>query len=221
MVQRKQTPLPVGSGLERPAVATSAAGKTNSQSNSTIINIMNKIKSILVIGAIIASALPLLAQQKRVSPHETISTVIDGNRVTVVYGRPYTKDPHTGEVRKIWGGLVPYGEVWRLGADEATTLITQKPLVFGDTTLPAGAYTLFMLPQTDGPAKLIINKQLGQWGTQYDASGDLARIDLKKEALDKTADQLTLAVSKGSSGGGTLKIMWEDTQYSVPFTVQK
>ena len=182
---------------------------------------MNKIKSILVIGAIIASALPLLAQQKRVSPHETISAVIESGRVTVIYGRPYTKDPHTGEVRKIWGGLVPFGEVWRLGADEATTLITQKPLIFGDTTLPAGAYTLFMLPQADGQAKLVINKQLGQWGTQYDASQDLSRIDLKKEALDKTSDQLTLAVSKGSSGGGILKIMWEDTQYSVPFTVQK
>ncbi len=58
---------------------------------------MNKIKSILVIGAMLASALPLLAQQKRTSPHETISTVIDGSRVTVVYGRPYTKDPRTGE----------------------------------------------------------------------------------------------------------------------------
>ena len=182
---------------------------------------MNKIKSMLVIGAIIASALPLLAQQKRVSPHETISAVIDGSRVTVVYGRPYTKDPHTGEARKIWGGLVPYGEVWRLGADEATTLITQKPLMFGETTIPAGAYTLFLLPQADGPAKLIINKQLGQWGTQYDASADLARIDSKKEALDKTADQLTMTVSKNSSGGGVLKIMWEDTQFSAPFTVQK
>ncbi len=67
-----------------------------------------------------------------------------------------------------------------------------------------------MLPQADGPAKLIINKQLGQWGTQYDASQDLARIDLKKEAADKAADQLTMAISKNPAGGGTLKIMWED-----------
>jgi hypothetical protein len=214
-------PLSVGFHGKCPAVETSVAGETNAQLNSTITNIMNKIKSMLVIGAIIASALPLPAQQKRVSPHETISAVIDGSRVTVIYGRPYTKDPHTGEVRKIWGGLVPYGEVWRLGADEATTLITQKPLMFGDTTLPAGAYTLYMLPQADGPAKLIINKQLGQWGTQYDANRDLARIDLKKDAPDKTVDQLTMAVSKEPSGGGVLKIMWEDAQFSTPFTVQK
>ena len=182
---------------------------------------MNKIKSCLVITAIIFSALPLMAQQKRVSPHETISAVIDGNRVTVVYGRPYTKDPHTGESRKIWGGLVAYGSVWRLGADEATTLIIQKPIVFGETTIPAGAYTLYLLPQEDGSAKLIVSKQLGQWGTQYDEKQDLARIDLKKEVLEKPADQLLMAVSKNPNGGGSLKIMWENTGFSAAFAVQK
>ena len=182
---------------------------------------MNKLKSILTIAAIAVSTLPLMAQQKRVSPHETVSAVIDGNRVTVVYGRPYTKDPKSGEARKIWGGLVPYGKVWRTGADEATTLTTQKPIVFGDTTIPAGAYTLYTLPQEDGSAKLIVNKQLGQWGTQYDEKQDLARIDLKKDALEKPLDQLAIAVAKNPSGGGVLKIMWEDTQYSAAFTVQK
>jgi hypothetical protein len=185
---------------------------------------MNKLKSILTIGAITFITLPLMAQQKRVSPHETVSAVVDGNRVTVVYGRPYTKDPHTGEMRKIWGGLVPYGKVWRTGADEATLLITQKPIMFGDTAVPAGAYTLFTLPQEDGSAKLIINKQVGQWGVgpgSYDEQQDLARIDLKKDVLDKPADQLTIAISKNSSGGGVLKIIWEVTQYSAAFTVQK
>jgi hypothetical protein len=182
---------------------------------------MKNLKSILLVAAVIASTLPLMAQQKRVSPHETVGAVVDGNRVTVVYGRPYTKDPKTGAPRKIWGGLVPYGKVWRTGADEATLLITQKPIVFGETTVPAGAYTLYTLPQEDGSAKLIVNKQLGQWGTQYDEKQDLARIDLKKDALEKTADQLAISVSKNSGGGGVLKIMWEDTQFSAAFTVQK
>jgi len=182
---------------------------------------MNKLKSFLALAAIIISTLPLMAQQKRVSPHETVGAVIDGCRVTVTYGRPYTKDPKSGEARKIWGGLVPYGKVWRTGADEATILITQKPLVFGDTTVPAGAYTLYTLPQEDGSAKLIINKEIGQWGTHYDDKQDLARVDLKKDALEKPLDQLAVAVSKNPSGGGMIKIMWEDTQYSVPFTVQK
>src|SRR5882724_4173429 len=185
---------------------------------------MNKIKSLLVVAALILCALPLMAQQKRVSPHETISSVIDGNRVTLVYGRPYTKDPKSGEARKIWGGLVPNGKVWRTGADEATLLITQKPIMIGETTIPAGAYTLFTLPAEDGSAKLIINKQVGQWGVgpgSYDQKQDLARIDLTKEALDKPVDQFTMAVGKNSSGGGVIKLMWENTQYSTAFTVVK
>jgi hypothetical protein len=77
---------------------------------------MNKLKCILTIGAIVACAWPLMGQQKRISPHETISKVIDGNRVTIVYGRPYTKDPTTGQIRKIWGELVPYGKPMAQGA---------------------------------------------------------------------------------------------------------
>lgn len=185
---------------------------------------MNKIKSFVAIAAIALSTLPLAAQQKRVSPHEIVSGRIDGALVQVIYGRPYTKDPKSGEPRKIWGGLVPFGQVWRTGADEATTLIAQKPLVFGDTTVPAGAYTLWTLPAEDGSAKLIINKQIGQWGAGpgiYDEKNDVVRVDLKKDALDKPVDQLTIAVSKNPAGGGLLKISWESTQYSTAFTVQK
>ena len=182
---------------------------------------MNKIKTALAITTIVASALPLLAQQKRLSPHETISTVIDGNRVTVVYGRPYTKSPRTGEVRKIWGSLVPYGKVWRTGADEATLLITQKPITLGGTTVPAGAYTLYTLPAEDGSAKLIINKQIGQWGTQYSEKEDLARVDLQKEALQAPVDQFVMAIEKNPAGGGVLKLSWESMAYAIPFTVLK
>src|SRR5471032_3241005 len=125
---------------------------------------MNKIKSTFIIAALIFSALPLMAQQKRVSPHETISAVIDGNRVTVTYGRPFATKPGTTEVRKIWGGLVPYGQPWRMGSDEATTLITQKPLQMGATTLPAGVYTLYMIPSETGASQLVISTGLGGWG---------------------------------------------------------
>jgi hypothetical protein len=185
---------------------------------------MNKQKCILTIAAILACISPLMAQQKRISPHETISKAIDGNRVTIVYGRPYTKDPTTGQNRKIWGELVPYGEVWRTGADEATLLITQKPIVMGATTIPAGAYTLRTLPKEDGTAQLIINKQIGQWGIgpgSYDQEQDLARVDLQKEALDAPVDQFTMVIAKNASGGGILKMMWESTAFSTPFTVQK
>ena len=180
---------------------------------------MNHLKSLLAM-TLIAVTLPLMAQQKRVSPHETISAVVSGDRVTITYGRPYTKSPHTGEVRKIWGGLVPYDKVWRTGADEATIFITQKPVKFGEVAIPAGAYTLWTLPAADGSAKLIINKQIGQWGIgpgSYDEKQDLARVDLKKETLDTPVDQFTMAVSKA----GELSLSWEKTKYSVSFTVQK
>ena len=184
---------------------------------------MNTLKSFLTVAAII-TAMPLMAQQKRVSPHETVSAVVEGNRVTVTYGRPYTKDPKSGEPRKIWGTLVPFGKVWRTGADEATLLITQKPIVLGGATVPAGAYTLWTLPAEDGTAKLIVNKQIGQWGVganSYDEGHDLARVDLKKDTVDAPVDQFTMSVGKNPAGGGLLKMTWENTQFSVPFTVQK
>ncbi|HEX4792514.1 MAG TPA: DUF2911 domain-containing protein [Humisphaera sp.] len=174
----------------------------------------------LIVAAILLGAVPAMAQQKRVSPHETISAVFNGDRVTLIYGRPYSKDPKTGETRKIWGTLIPYGKIWRTGADEATLLITQQPIVLGGTNIPAGAYTLFTLPNADGSAKLVISKQLGQWGLQYDEKQDFARVDLKKDATDKTVDQFTMALEP-SAGGGVIKMMWENTQYSVAFTVNK
>ncbi|HWY31750.1 MAG TPA: DUF2911 domain-containing protein [Candidatus Acidoferrum sp.] len=185
---------------------------------------MNTLKSFLILGILAIGLLPSMAQQKRMSPHETVGAVIDGNRLTIVYGRPYTKNPRTGEVRKIWGGLVPYGEIWRTGADEATLLITQKPVSFGATVIPAGAYTLWTLPAADGSAKLIVNKQIGQWGVgrgSYDESQDLARIDLKPDVLTAPVDQFTMAIAKNPDGGGILKMSWENTQFSAAFTVQK
>jgi hypothetical protein len=161
------------------------------------------------------------AQQHRASPHDTISTVIDGNRVTIVYGRPYTKNPRSGEVRKIWGSLIPYDHVWRMGADEATLLITQKPITMGGVTVPAGAYTLFLLPRENGATQLIINKQLGQWGLQHSDKEDLGRADMTRETLSSPVDQFTMAIDKSSSGGGSLILKWETTQFSVPFTVVK
>ncbi len=184
------------------------------------MNRLNKI-TLTIIASSLVGAIPLLAQQKRVSPHETVSKTINDGLVMVVYGRPSIKDPKSGEPRKIWGGLVPFGKVWRTGADEATLLVTQKPLTFGEITIPAGAYSLFTLPMEDGGAKLIVSKQLGEWGAYtYDEKQDLARIDLKKETLPAPVDEFTMAVDKDGSGG-VLKMMWEDTGYSVPFTVKK
>ena len=181
---------------------------------------MNKSLCLLVVlTTVLLGTLPFTvqAQQKRLSPHETISTVVNGNRVTVVYGRPYTTKPGTTVARKIWGGLVPYDKVWRMGADEATLFITQKPITIGGATIPAGAYTLFLLPAADGQAKLIISKQIGQWGEEYDPAQDLARVDLTKTTLDQPVTQFTLEILK-SPAGGAIQISWENLAYSIPFT---
>ena len=180
---------------------------------------MNKSLCLLVVlTTLLLGTLPSTAQaqEKRLSPHETISTVVNGNRVTVVYGRPYTTKPGSTVARKIWGGLVPYDKVWRLGADEATLLTTQKAIAIGGTTVPAGAYTLFLLPSADGTAKLIISKQIGQWGEEYDAANDLARVDLTKTTLDQPVNQFTLEILK-SPAGGAIQISWENLAYSIPF----
>lgn len=193
---------------------------------------MKRTSSLALIGLVTLTAtLPLLAQTQPAptrqastggrSPHETTSAMIDRNRVTVTYGRPYSKDPKTGEIRKIWGGLVPFGKAWRLGADEATLLLTQMPIAFGETTIPAGAYTLYLVPMEDGTAKLAFSSKVGGWGVPVDESSDVARVDGKKEATPSQVDQFTMSISKAESGGGVLKVMWENTQYSFPFTVKK
>ena len=190
----------------------------------------NIVSTIVITTLALVGALPAVAQQTRadssggLSPHETISQTFDGarnNRVTITYGRPYTTKPGTTEARKIWGSLVPYGKPWRMGSDEATTLVTQKALDFGGKTIPAGAYTLYMIPSESGASQLVFSSALGGWGIPVDTKHDVAQVDLTKEPLDKPVDQFTMAVAKGSSGGGVLKLSWESTQFSAPFTVEK
>jgi hypothetical protein len=184
---------------------------------------MSKFKSTFVVfAAALVFALPASAQQPArvnstggASPHETTSAVIDGNRVTITYGRPFAKG------RKIWGTLVPYAKAWRMGSDEATLLLTQQPIDLGGTTVPAGAYTLYMVPDETGTSKLAICKAVGQWGVPVNEKADLARVDLKKESVEKAVEQFTMAVEKNPSGGGLLKMAWENTQFSVAFTVKK
>ncbi len=167
------------------------------------------------------SASAVFAQAPRVSPPDVAGAVVDGNRVTIYYSRPKTKDPQTGAVRKIWGGLVPYGKVWRVGANEATLIVTQGPIELAGKTIPAGAHTLFVIPAEDGTAQLIVNNQIGQWGLTYDEKQDVARVALKKEDITAPVDQFTMAVQRVPAGGGVIKLMWENTQFSVPFTVKK
>ena len=151
------------------------------------------------------------AQEKRASPHDTVKATIDGANVTITYGRPYMKG------RKVFGGVVPYGQVWRTGADEATILTTDKALMIGPIHVNPGKISLYSLID-DKTWKLVLNKQVGQWGTEYAQAQDLARVEAKVEKLSTPVEQFTITIEKNPAGkGGMIVMQWETTKASVPF----
>lgn len=161
---------------------------------------------------------PVVAQQKQpASPKDTVSATVGGAKIDITYGRPYKKG------RQIWGGPLldfPNKDVWRLGANEATTMKTSAPIQFGSVTVPAGEHTLYFAHPKDGQQALIINNQTGQWGTEYSEKQDLGRVPLEEQKLPSVVEQLTISIEP-QGNGGVLKIAWDDRAYTAPFTVQK
>lgn len=146
------------------------------------------------------------------SPLDTTRASIAGANLEVVYSRPSRRG------RVIFGGVVPWGEVWRTGANAATQLTTSRDLIIGGTPLPAGKYTLFTFPTPTG-AQLIINSQTGQWGTDYEQKRDFARVNLETMMLATPLERFTISIEP-SGDGGVLRLAWADRAYSVPFTVK-
>jgi hypothetical protein len=147
----------------------------------------------------------------QLSPRDTVRAEIGSAHLLVDYGRPYKRG------RVIFGGVVPWGQVWRTGANAATQLITDAQITVGGRTIPAGRYGLWSIPTPQG-ATLIVSRRTGQWGTEYDASQDEARIDLTRESLPEPVDQFTIAIEP-ADGGGVLRLSWDTTSYLVPFTI--
>lgn len=117
------------------------------------------------------------------------------------------------------GDLVPYDKVWRTGANEATMLTTPVDLNIGGTNVPAGKYTLWTLP-SEGTWKLIINKQTGQWGTSYDGTQDLARVDMQKTQTSHPVEEFTISWKKNGDDRADLVLEWENTRVWVPVKAQ-
>jgi len=172
-------------------------------------------KAILVGSAVllaVAAAVVVRAQQdksKRPSPPATAKCELAGGKsITVDYSSPRAKG------RKVFGGLVPYGEVWRAGANEATTFVTAADVMVGGKHVPAGSYTLFTIPNQD-KWTLIISKRTGEWGVPYPgADSDFARVDMKASATSAAVENFTIAFDKGAKGC-TLRMEWENTRASV------
>lgn len=146
------------------------------------------------------------------SPHVRTEWTISGANISIEYGRPYVKG------RTIGKELAPFGYVWRAGADEATTLVSNKPLAFGSLMVPAGTHTLWVLPSAD-KWQLIVNKNTGQWGTEYDQATDVGRVDMKLEKLAMPVEQLTISIDP-SAGGGVLEVEFGPYSASAPFSVK-
>lgn len=171
------------------------------------------IRYVLPLAAIFSLTAPMGAQQQRKSPHESTSGVIADKTITIEYGRPYKKG------RKIYGGLVPFDQVWRTGADEATTLTTEADLMVGDIHVPKGAYGLFTIP-TEKDWTLVLNKTADQWGAfNYDSGQDLGRTAMKISGLDAPLEQLTITIEPTSGNRGTLKIAWDQTVAAADIVV--
>ena len=157
-----------------------------------------------------------LAQMGKSRPSPPASATCDlagGNTVKTDYSSPRMKG------RKIYGGLVPYGEVWRTGANEATTFVTSTEVTVGGKSVAAGSYTIFTVPNAD-KWMLIINKKTGEWGIPYKYESDeLARVDMKVSKLPSPVEDFTISYEK-SGRGCTMNIEWETTRASVDITAK-
>jgi hypothetical protein len=146
------------------------------------------------------------------SPHVKSEWTIDGAKISITYGRPFLKGRTMGK------DVDPYvGKEWRTGADEATTLTSDKPLKFGALAVPAGTHTLYTVAG-ESAWQLVVSKKTGQWGIPYPAGEDLGRAPMKVGKTAAPVNQLTIAVDD-TPAGGTLRIEWGTTSASIPFTV--
>ena len=137
-----------------------------------------------------------------------------GKTVTVDYSSPRMKG------RKIFGALVPYNEVWRAGANEATTLVTTTNVNVGGKDVPAGSYTIFAVPSPD-KWTLVISKKTGEWGIPYPGEGeDLARADMQAGKTSSPVENFTIAFDQTGSKC-TMRMEWENTRASVDVSEKK
>ena len=175
---------------------------------------MRKLLAFLAVGGLALGMMAAVgsAQKDKSSrpspPANATCTLADGKTITIDYSSPRAKG------RKIFGDLVPYGEVWRAGANEATTFVTTEAVMVGGKHVPAGNYTLFAIPDKE-KWTLIISKKTGEWGIPYPgAEQDFARVDMKVSATASPVENFTIALDKAGAGC-TLRMEWENTRAAV------
>jgi hypothetical protein len=147
------------------------------------------------------------------SPRDTARATVQGARVEVDYSRPSRRG------RTIFGNVVPLGQVWRAGADAATQLTLEKDIIAQGQRIPAGRYSLWIIPREQGDT-LLLNTQTGQWGTQHDAAQDRYRLALRRDRLQAVLERYGIRIDSAPDGG-VLRFEWDDTGFSLPFEIAR
>ncbi len=148
------------------------------------------------------------------SPSVTEKATLGGKLVVVLYSSPRRRN------RTILGTVVPYGQVWRTGANQATTIVTDDAFEIGGTSIPGGSYSLWTEPKKDGSVDLIINGQYGQWGTNYDSSRNVARVPMKVATAPSPQENFSMNLTPTTGSSGELKIAWDTFVWTVPITMK-
>jgi hypothetical protein len=164
------------------------------------------------VAALATFAFASLVSAQVLSPPAETSATIGGKKIDIKYSSPRMKG------RKIMGGLVPFGQVWRTGADSATSMSTEANLQIGDLKLPKGNYTIYTIPQPNAWT-LIVSKEIGQWGTEYHQAKDFGRTKMSVKMLDKPVENFEIKLAPTGGNNGLLTMTWEKTQASIPVTV--
>jgi Protein of unknown function (DUF2911) len=175
----------------------------------------NSVSFVVIIVSLCALSFAQQNKSNRPSPPEQAQCKFsDGKTITVDYSSPRMKG------RKIFGDLVPYGQVWRTGANEATTFVTTGAVSASGRDIPAGSYTIFTLPE-DSKWTLIVNKKTGEWGIPYKYESDeLARVPMSVSKTSGPVENFTISFDQGGDTC-TMKISWEQTEASVQFSQKK
>lgn len=169
--------------------------------------------SIIILMVSVATSVAQQVPNPRSSPTMISTLKIDDAYFRVVYAMPMKND------REIFGGLVPFGQVWRTGANEATEITLSKDVVFGDVPVSAGNYTLFTIP-SENEWTVILNRELGQWGAfRYNAEHDVARITVPVEELEEVWEGFRIQLTN-VDGVANMTMRWDRTGVSVPISVQ-
>jgi hypothetical protein len=173
-----------------------------------------KKKSAIVAVLLVCFANLGFAEEKKSPPADAQCKFSDGKTVKVQYSSPRMRG------RKVYGGLVPYGQVWRTGANEATSFVTDTNLTVAGKDVPAGSYTIFTVPNQD-KWSLIINKKTGEWGIPYKYESDeLLRADMNVAKTPSQVENFTIAFDQGG-GGCTMNLDWENTRASIQLQEKK